>query len=206
LFQTDDARPVTGNIGVRAVVDVDTTRVALFFGTGGLDEYPPYLPNKFYAMAAAPDDATAGAVPEVFEEIPGDCPTATSCEKFYGGVRVNPLQVFFSRVLEPSIGSGTGCESGRTTIEARSLVGDIETAIGQTPLGFPVTVDAVMTNALSGSGPTFVFLTQGGEQVYVGPEGVGPGGTGSAGVTADQISIAAKANAPMLILGWRQVY
>jgi hypothetical protein len=205
LFQTDDARPVTGNIGVRAVVDVDTTRVALFFGTGGLDEYPPYLQNTFYAMAAAPDDVTAGAEPEVFERIEGDCPTAASCEKFYGGVRVNPVQVFFSRVLEPSIGSGTGCESGRTIIEARSLVGDIETAIGQQPLGFPVTVDAVMTNALSGSGPTFVFLTQGGEKAFVGPEGVGPG-PGSATVTADQVSLAAKANAPMLILGWRQVY
>jgi hypothetical protein len=220
LFQTDNQRPVTGNIAVRAVFDDDTTRVALFFGTGGLDEYPPFLQNTFYALAAAPEDAgDTNPANLVFQRVLGACPTATSCEKFYGGVRVSPQRVFFSRVVEPPIGVGAAsCDSqpGRTIIEARSLVGDIETAITQQPVDFPpVTVNGVMTNPLSGSGPIFVAMGQNGGPVFAGPgvgpgtpgPGAGPGGlrTGSNSVTVDQASLA-KANAPMLILGWRQVY
>jgi hypothetical protein len=216
LFRTDNGRPVTGNIAVRAVVDADTTRVALFFGTGGLDEQQPFLDNTFYALAAAPEEPTDTDPRNlVFQKILGSCPTATSCEKFYGGARVSPLKVIFTRVLEPPIGVGAAsCDTqpGRTVIEARSLVGDVTTALTQQPPDFqPVTVNAVMTNPLSGSGPTFAFVTQEGEARQAGGDVNGDGvsdtiSTGSNRATADQASFAAKRNSPMLILGWRQVY
>jgi Neisseria PilC beta-propeller domain len=209
LFRTDLGRPVTGNIAVRAVVDADTTRVALFFGTGGLEEEPPFRQNTFYALAASPDDP-ADTDPQalVFQRILGSCPTATNCEKFYGGVRVNPQQVFFTRVLEPPLGVGAAAcdaEPGRTIIEARSLVGDISTAIDQQL--FEVTVDAVMTGPLAGSGGGFAGVNQEGDVITVGNLGAGSAGTG-----ADQATMGGgraaddKRNAPMLILGWRQVY
>lgn len=203
VHPTDAGRPVTGNIAVRAVVDADATRVALFFGTGGLEEEPPYLQNTFYALAAAPEDPADGN-PEnlVFARIPGECPTTTSCEKFYGGVRVNPLQVIFTRVLEPPIGVVAAvCDSepGRTIIEGRSLLGDISTAIGEQAFTAR-TIDAVVTGPITASGSALYAVDTRGRLT-----GVGERGADSSTFTADQTS-ADKTNAPMLILGWRQVY
>jgi hypothetical protein len=203
LFQTDLQRPVTGNIAARAVVDVDTTRVALFFGTGGLEDEPTFLQNTFYALAAAPDDPNDNDPQNlVFERILGECAPALQCEKFYGGVRVNPQQVIFVRVREPEIGvGGATCDSdiGRTVIESRSLVGDITTAIRQDAF-----TDIVRSGAssapLTASGPG-AYLQDGlGNAVLIGSPP-----TNNEGVSADEFNVA-KLNDPMLILGWRQLY
>jgi hypothetical protein len=201
LFQTDLQRPVTGNIAARAVVDDDTTRVSLFFGTGGLDEEPPYLVNTFYALAAAPEIFGEG-VPEdlVLARIVGNC-FAGNCEKFYGGVRVNPQQVIFTRVLEPPVGVGdTACdlEPGRTVIEARSLIGDISSAIEQ--LLFAHTSDGMITGPLTMAGNAIYFGAGRGRMASLGDTT-----TGGTSFIADQLS-ATKTDSPMIILGWRQVY
>lgn len=202
LFQTDFARPVTGNIAARAVVDADTTRVALFFGTGGLEEEPSFRQNFFYALAAAPEDpADTNTAALVFEKIFGNCATPTTCEKFYGGVRVTPQQVIFTRVVEPPIGVGAAaCDTppGSTVIESRSLVGDISTAIDQQL--FARSVDSVVTGPLTVAGSALFFADTRGRL-----SSIGDTTSGSTSFVADQLS-ASKANAPMLILGWRQVY
>ena len=203
LFQTDLGRPVTGNIAARAVVDDDTTRVSLFFGTGGLDEEPPYLQNTFYALAAAPEIFGVD-VPEelVLARIVGDCfASNTNCEKFYGGVRVNPQQVIFTRVLEPPIGVGVAAcdlEPGRTIIEARSLIGDISSAINQQL--FARTIDGVLTGPLTMVGNAIYFADGRGRMTSIGDTSAGGNS-----FRADQLSVT-RTDAPMLILGWRQVY
>jgi hypothetical protein len=202
LFRTDLGRPVTGNIAVRAVVDADTTRVALFFGTGGLEEEPSFRQNTFYALAAAPEDP-ADNDPEnlVFQRIVGTCSTPTTCQKFYGGVRVNPQQIIFTRVVEPPIGLGAAAcdaERGSTVIEARSLVGDISTAIDQTL--FTQTVDSPITAPLTMAGNAIYFPDVRGRL-----SSIGDTTTGGASFVADQTSVD-RTQAPMLILGWRQIY
>lgn len=202
LFRTDSGRPVTGNIAARAVLDAATTQVALFFGTGGLEEAPPYEENTFYAIAAAP--AAPGLYdPEelVFQRIAGNCPSPTLCEKFYGGVRVNPQQVIFTRVIEPPIGVGSNAcdtERGSTVIEARSLVGDLSTALEQTL--FSHSIDGVITGPLAMVGNALYFPDARGRLTSIG-DTTSPANS----FTADQLSIS-RTNAPMLILGWRQIY
>jgi hypothetical protein len=202
LFQTDFGRPVTGNIAARAVLDAATTQVALFFGTGGLEEAPPYEANTFYALAAAP--AAPGAyVPEelVIQRLAGNCSSPTSCEKFYGGVRVNPRQVIFTRVIEPPIGvGGAACdtERGSTVIESRSLIGDLSTALDQTV--FAHAIDGVITGPLAMAGNAIYFPDARGRLTSIG-DTTTPGTS----FAADQLSIT-RTNAPMLILGWRQIY
>ncbi|HWN67620.1 MAG TPA: PilC/PilY family type IV pilus protein [Haliangium sp.] len=206
LFTTNatPVRPITGNIAVRAVVDADTTRVALFFGTGGLEEEPAFRQNFFYALAAAPDDPSNTSNDDlILERISGTCSgTPVTCEKFYGGVRVTPQQVIFTRVIEPPIGvGGAACDGqpGRTVIESRSLVGDISTAIDQQL--FTQTVDSVITAPLTMAGNALYVADLRGRLTSIGDTS-----QSGASFVANQTSTTDMANAPMLILGWRQVY
>ena len=204
LFQTASGLPITGNIAARALVDDDTTRVALFFGTGGLENLAPFPQNTFYVIAAAPEDpADTDPANLVFGTIAGTCQTPIRCEKFYGGVRVNAEQVIFTRVLEPEIGNGTDCDPGRTTIEARSITGDVADTgfLQESPSFAPITVDGLITSPLTTRGNAIFFTDSRGRANRVGDPNAGNSATG----TTDEGN-AADPNAPMILLGWRQVY
>lgn len=201
LFQTTNGLPITGNIAARALVDDDTTRVALFFGTGGIENAAPFPQNSFYVIAAAPEDpADTNPANLVFGTIPGDCPAPIRCEKFYGGVRVNPDQVIFTRVLEPEIGNGADCDPGRTRIDVRSISGDVSDT-GFLQQSFPpITVDGMITSPITANGGAIFFTDSRGRLNSVGDPNTNPT-TGN----LDE-SKPVDPNAPMRILGWRQVY
>jgi hypothetical protein len=203
LFQTTGGLPVTGNIGARALVDENTTRVALFFGTGGLENVAPFPQNSFYVIFAAPEDpADTNPANLVLGTILGTCATPTRCEKFYGGVRVNPEQVIFTRVLEPDIGI-VDCDPGRTVIEARDISGDVAQAgfLQQSSSFAPVTVNGMITSPLTTRGNAIFFTDSRGRANRIGDTNTATGATG----TLDEGN-PPDPNAPMLILGWRQVY
>ncbi len=203
LFQTTDGLPVTGNIGARALIDEDTTRVALFFGTGGLENVAPFPQNAFYVIAAAPEDpADTNPAGLVFATILGDCPATIRCEKFYGGVRLNSEQVIFTRVLEPEIGNAVDCDPGRTRIVALSISGDVSVS-GFLQQSFPpITVDGMITSPITSSGGAIYFTDSRGRLNSVGDPNAGS----NAGTLDESNPADVDPNAPMRILGWRQVY
>jgi type IV pilus assembly protein PilY1 len=204
LFRTDGGLPVTGNIGVRALLDDDTTRASLFFGTGGLENAPPFPANSFYVIAAAPedpsdDDPDSLRYPGV-NPIVSTCVEPSRCEKFYGGVRLNPEQVIFTRVLEPRIGDGLDCDPGQTTIEVRDISGEVATPTFLQESFAPITVDGMISSPITASGNAIYFTDSRGRMNSAGNTQTPNSGFGpSEGGSADT-------NAPMLLLGWRQVY
>jgi hypothetical protein len=202
LFQTAGGLPVTGNIGARAVIDDDTTRVSLFFGTGGLESAPPFPQNRFYVIAAAPANVsdTNPANLVLDDTILGSCAEPSRCEKFYGGVRLNPEQVIFTRVLEPRIGDSSVCDPGQTTIEIRDITGDVSSANFLQQSFSPITVDGMITSPLTASGNAIYFTDSRGRLNSVGDTQAPTSGFGADEGSGGDI------NAPMLLLGWRQVY
>lgn len=202
LFQTAGGLPVTGNIGARALLDDDTTRVSLFFGTGGLENAPPFPQNRFYVIAAAPTNVSdTDPANLVFDDtIVGICAEPSRCEKFYGGVRLNPEQVIFTRVLEPKIGDGLVCDPGQTTIDVRDITGDVASANFLQESFSPITVDGMITSPITASGNAIYFTDSRGRV-----NSVGDTQAPNAGFGPDEGS-GADTNAPMLLLGWRQVY
>ena len=200
LFQTAGGLPVTGNIGARALLDDDTTRVSLFFGTGGLEDAPPFPQNTFYVISASPDNVadTDPANLILDATIKGTCAEPSRCEKFYGGVRLNPEQVIFTRVLEPVIGNPF-CDPGQTTIEVREITGDVSSPNFMEE-SFTTTVDGMITSPLTARGNAIYFTDSRGRVNSVGdPQAPNTGFGPDEGSGADT-------NAPMLLLGWRQVY
>lgn len=211
LFWTN-GRPVAGNIAARAVVDDSTTRVALFFGTGGLEDFPTFTQNFFYAIPASPESPG-----ETFGTIEGDCPFSTRCEKFYGGATLSDTQVVYARVLEPVIGFAADCPTGTTpdsstTIEALSLLQDVNDT-DFLNLDASKTMNGMLKSAL------VVYSSQANGRLSTGETGdLGNRGTKTAGGdtangtlpdtkdgTAGEGS-APDPNAPVRILGWRQVF
>ncbi|ACY12856.1 PilC/PilY family type IV pilus protein [Haliangium ochraceum] len=201
--------PVTGNFGVRALDDGTSTRVVLFFGTGGIEDEPALSTsprNKFYALFAAP--ASLGNDAELIDSFDAVCELG-SCEKFYGGVIVSSDQVIYSRVLEPVPGN-VDCETGRTVVEARNITGTLDSSLFDSGVSFSETIDGVATGPLSGHGNAIYILDARGRATVVGDPRAGEAGGDTANGTGNGLGgdarSAALINAPMRILGWRQVY
>jgi Tfp pilus tip-associated adhesin PilY1 len=97
--------PIAGTLAIRSD---STTRVVLFFGTGGLESHPVTAANEFYAVYADTG--------EVRSKLAGGC-AGSMCEKFYGGAVVTTQQVIFTRTTDPAIGT-TVCDTGSTTAPA----------------------------------------------------------------------------------------
>lgn len=206
LFWTED-RPISGNIAARAVVDDATTRVALFFGTGGFEDYPPFHQNFFYVIPASPDSPG-----ETFGTLDGECPFSNRCEKFYGGVLVNDTQAILSRVQEPLIGiancDGVNPDSS-TTIEVLSLTDDVSDT-GFLQQEFARTSDGMLKSRLTGhGGKVYGMLSNGtvggtgsararvaGGDTHKGTLEETTGGEDGTMGTSERIRI----------LGWRQVF
>jgi hypothetical protein len=99
------ARFIAGTIGAR--IDA-STRMVLYFGTGGIESQDEALVNEFYAVYA-----DTGAIRSKYT---GTC-TSGICEKFYGGVVVTPTQVILSRTVDAQVATNT-CDDGSSVIQA----------------------------------------------------------------------------------------
>lgn len=202
LFSTKDSadalgqqRAIAGNLAARAD---ETTRMTLFFGTGGLEQADPTLRNAFYAVYA-----DTGEIRDSGGELAGACTSTTprQCEKFYGGVIVNAEQVIFSRTLDPIIGAAT-CDPGSTVIEGRGLDDFIS--------DFSVGWTGLMMSPISSHGGAVYFTTGLGEAARIGTPRASEAGGDSAGGVTDPVSGGEDSTTgtkePLLLLGWRQVY
>ncbi len=190
--------PISGTLAVRAD---STTRVVLYFGTGGLESHAVTQTNEFYAVYADTGD--------IRSKLTGTCAAGT-CEKFYGGTVVTPEQVIFTRTKDPVIGSAQ-CDLGSTVVQALQLDADTQ---GDFSEDFSQTLASAVMGALYGDAGALYFATLSGDVSRIGtPRAANAGGdsgsstppplygtgsesgTGTVG-TADALSL----------LGWRQVY
>ncbi|RMH42613.1 MAG: hypothetical protein D6689_07670 [Deltaproteobacteria bacterium] len=190
-------RPIVGTIGARADA---TGRIALFFGTGGLESYDPSKPNAFFAVYADTGELRSSRV--------GTC-TGGRCEKFYGGVVVTSDQVIATRSVDPPIASAT-CELGETVIEGYALNPDTD---GDFVIDFTQTLAAASVAALYGDAGALYTSTLGGTLVRIGAPaatdaGAGPGGPefgqGEAGQGGGGFDVGAAKTSPFSLLGWFQ--
>ena len=203
LFSTEhtsgaigEQRPIPGTIAARSDA---STRVVLFFGTGGVENFNPNVANEFYAVYA-----DTGAIRS---KMTGSC-TAAGCEKFYGGVVVSSEQVILTRTIDPPIGQGL-CEFGSSYVQGL----DLNDNGGEFNQDFIQAIGSASVSSLYGDAGAIYFATLGGDIVRIGSPraseaggdsaaGIGPGtseeGAGNTGgIGTDQ---------PMTLMGWRQVF
>ncbi len=193
------ASPITGTIAVRTDA---STRVALFFGTGGLESHPVTQPNEFYAVYA--DNG------EIRTKMAGAC-VGSTCEKFYGGVVVTPEQVILTRTRDPLVGSGT-CDIGSTVVQALQL--NENTTTGEFEVDFEQSLTSAVMGALYGDAGALYFATLSGDVSRIGtPRAASAGGDTTSGTPPPQFGEGSETgtgtvgNADALaLLGWRQVY
>ncbi len=191
-----EQRPIVGTIGARPD---STTRMVLFFGTGGIESYDPSKRNQFYALYS-----DTGEVRSVLE---GECDIATGvCEKFYGGVVVTPEQVLLTRSVDPLVGSAS-CDNGSAVVAGLRLNDDAD---GNFITDFSVAMDSAIVAPLFGTGGALYTSTLGGLLVRIGtPRAVNSGDDTAAGVgqgTSDTGSGGGDAVGKLAVVGWRHLY
>ncbi|HUQ02359.1 MAG TPA: FG-GAP-like repeat-containing protein [Kofleriaceae bacterium] len=192
------ASPITGTLAVRSDA---STRVAIFFGTGGLESHPVTRQNEFYAVYADTG--------EIRSKLTGTC-TSNTCEKFYGGVVVTPEQVILTRTRDPKIGTGT-CDVGSTVVQALQLDED---ANGDFDTDFTQALGSAVMGALYGDAGALYFATLSGDVSRIGtPRSPDAGGDTTSTTRPPQFGEGSESgtgtvgNADALaLLGWRQVY
>jgi hypothetical protein len=187
--------PIAGTLG--ATPDETTGRMTVYFGTGGLENFPSATRNEFYAVYT--DDGT------IRSKERGEC-SSGRCEKFYGGVIVTSEQVIFTRTMDPTVGTGT-CDRGSSTIQAMQLAADAD---GDFQEVFTRAIGSAVMGALYGDAGALYFANYGGESVRIGtPRAANAGGDSSASQAPPVL-----ANTPnntgttsaLSLLGWRQVF
>lgn len=185
--------PIAGTIAARPDA---STRLVLFFGTGGVESYDPAQPNHFYAVYA--DNGS------IRSKFIGPC-TAAGCSKFYGGAVVTTEQVIFTSTIDPKVGTGT-CDPGSSTVHGFRLNAD---AVGDFETDFSTDMNSAVMSSLYGDAGAIYFATLGGEVVRIGtprsPEAGGDTATGSGGGMSGSGGNVLVADA-MTIMGWRQVF
>lgn len=219
-FETNRQQlPITGNIGVRSVADVDagTVRVTLFFGTGGFENTDPNLQNAFFVMYA--DDIDLENPPDfeakrdrIITVIPGDCTPPTPCEKFYGGVKLNNSQVVFARTRDPVIGSSAGPgDLGSTIIQGFNIQDFFDPLFNPVAdVAFTADVGSAAYGPITLEGDALYVTTGLGTANVIGsPRTSTPGGDTNSGVLGEftqdpngEVDV----QAPLRALGWRQLY
>ncbi|HEU0029744.1 MAG TPA: hypothetical protein VFQ53_03855 [Kofleriaceae bacterium] len=190
-------RPITGTLAARTD---SSTRMVLFFGTGGLEQVSATAVNEFYAIYS-----DTGSIRS---KLTGAC-TPGGCEKFYGGTIVTPEQVILTKTIDPPIGTGT-CSTGSSTIQALKLDADTSNAF---VTDFTLAVSSAVMGALYGDAGAIYFATLAGDVARIGtPRAANAGGDSQAGVTqgmgtgdygtgTDQVGT----TEPFTLLGWRVV-
>jgi len=186
--------PIAGTLAARPDA---STRMVLFFGTGGIEGYDPSKLNEFYAVYA--DNG------EIRSKHVGRC-AGGRCEKFYGGAVVTNEQVIFSATTDPAVGTNT-CDPGQTTIYGLRLNPD---AAGDFVGDFSQPVASAVMGAMYGDAGAIYFATLSGEVVRVGsPRATDAGGDSSAGNgggIANGGDGGALLGSALTIMGWRQVF
>jgi type IV pilus assembly protein PilY1 len=190
--------PIAGTIAARTDI---STRMVLFFGTGGLESWPATKQNAFYAIYA-----DTGAIRS---KLAGTC-SGGSCEKFYGGVVVTPEQVILTRTVDPKVATGT-CDLGSSNVEAMDLNPD---AGGSFVLDFNVAVASAVMGGLYGDRGAVYFADVNGDVNRIGtPLAQNAGddsahgynaGSGSGAVGSG--SSATGSTSAFTLMGWRQVF
>lgn len=161
-------RPIAGTLAARTD---STTRMVLFFGTGGIESVPATSANAFFAVYA-----DTGAVRS---KVLGSCNNGT-CEKFYGGVVVTPQQVLFTRTVDPAIGT-SACDTGSSTISGVQLNPGTGTNFTS---DFNLAVSSAVMGGLYGDAGAIFFATLAGDVARVGtPRTTTAGGDTLAGRT-----------------------
>jgi type IV pilus assembly protein PilY1 len=191
-------RPIAGTIAARTD---NSTRMVLFFGTGGIENFEATSVNHFYGIYA--DDGT------IRSKVVGTCNAAGACEKFYGGTLVTPEQVILTRTIDPAVGTST-CDPGSSKIQAFELNAD---ASNNFVIDFTLSVSSAVMGGLYGDAGAIYFATLSGDVARIGTprapnaggdtasgqtQGQGPGDQGSPGQTVGTTE-------PFTLMGWRIV-
>jgi hypothetical protein len=189
--------PITGTLAIRSD---SSTRVVLFFGTGGLESHSVTSANEFYAVYADTG--------EIRSKLTGDC-VSNSCEKFYGGVVVTPEQVIFTRTIDPVVGSSV-CDLGSTKVQALRLDAD---GAGDFTEDFSQTLTSAVMGSLYGDAGALYFASLSGDVSRIGTPRAPSAGGDTASGTAPQYSGVSEGGTTsvgstdaLALLGWRQVY
>jgi hypothetical protein len=189
-------RPIAGTIAARTD---PSTRMVLFFGTGGIESVASTSANGFFAVYA-----DTGAVRS---RVLGTCNNG-ACEKFYGGVLVTPQQVIFSKTVDPAIGTNT-CDAGSSTISGVALASGTGTNF---TTEFNLAVSSAVMGGLFGDAGAIYFATISGDVARVGsPRAATAGGDTRAGVSqgmglGDQAAGGqVGTTSGFTLLGWRVV-
>jgi len=205
IFSTTDTtcaigaeRPIVGTIGARTD---SSNRLALFFGTGGVESFDPSLNNAFYAVYADNGEirGCADGTPEK-GRVEGVC-TAGVCEKFYGGVVVTASDVIVTRATDAPVGTGI-CEFGTSEVTGFS--------IAEFNTNFSVATNSATVSSLYGDGGAIYFATLAGDIVKIGDaraENAGDdtaNGTGGGQASGDDGS-GDGGGEGLGIIGWRVV-
>ena len=191
-------RPIAGTIAARTD---SSTRMVLFFGTGGVESVSASLQNEFYAIYADTG--------EVRSKFVGAC-GANGCEKFYNGIVVTPEQVILTKTVDPLIGTGS-CDSGSSTVSGLQL--DADTNHNFVSSGLNQAVTAAIMAGLFGDAGAIYFATLAGDVIRIGTPRVSvAGGDTAAGYTqgmgvGDQGTGTSQVGtvAPFTLMGWRVV-
>jgi hypothetical protein len=186
-------RPIAGTIGARADA---TGRLALFFGTGGDEQFDVTKQNAFYAIYA-----DSGAVRS---KLLGSC-LAGRCDKFYGGVVVTSEQVFMTRAKDPPVGT-LSCDFGNSALVALR----VNDANGSFTTDFTTALSSTTQSGLFGDAGALYLATLSGDIVRVGtPRATSAGGDSNAGNApggADGAGAGTNITGdPVSFLGWRQM-
>ncbi len=159
-------RPIAGTIAARTD---SSTRMVLFFGTGGVESFSTTSTNEFYAVYS-----DTGVIRS---KITGSC-TAAGCEKFYGGTVVTPEQVILTRTIDPAIGTSS-CDPGSSKIQAVQLN---KNASNNFVTDFTLSVSSAVMGSLYGDAGAIYFATLAGDVARIGtPRAAVAGGDTTAG-------------------------
>jgi FG-GAP-like repeat len=189
------ARPIAGTLAARTD---GSTRMVLFFGTGGLEDYQVTVPNEFYAVYA-----DNGAIRS---KITGTC-VSGSCEKFYGGVVVTPQQVVLTRTIDAQIGTTT-CDNGSSKVQAVELNANAANAF---ITDFTLALSSAVIGAMYGDAGAMYFATMAGDVARIGtPRAAAAGGDTAAGTSggmgvSDPSAPSTGTSNPLTLIGWREV-
>jgi FG-GAP-like repeat len=191
-------RAIAGTLAARTDA---TTRMVLFFGTGGIESVPATSANAFFAVYA-----DTGAVRS---RVLGSCSVSLICEKFYGGVVVTPEQVIFTKTVDPAIGTNS-CDTGTSTISGVELNAGTGTNF---TTAFNLGVNSAVMGGLYGDAGAIYFATISGDVARVGtPRASAAGGDTAAGRTQGTAAgdlptggATVGTTSPFTLMGWRVV-
>jgi len=145
-------RAIAGTIAARTDA---STRMVLFFGTGGIESVSSTTANAFYGIYA-----DTGVIRS---KVAGTCKNGV-CEKFYGGVIVTPTQVIFTKTFDAAIGTNS-CDSGSSTVSAVELNPGTGTNFTS---DFNLAVSSAIMGGLYGDAGAVYFATIAGDVARIG--------------------------------------